>query len=67
MKIVYEKSGVHQPTKDEPNLFTYPNSNECRLIATKAETNVHGCPIHPGCSCSHGLDGFVCEHGIAPV
>lgn len=67
MKIEYEKFGVHQPTEEFPYLFTYPNSNECRLIARKTETNAHGCPIHPGCSCSHGLDGFVCEHGIAPV
>lgn len=62
-----ERFGVHQPTKDNPYLFTYPTSAECRLIATKAETNAHGCPIHLGCSCSHNYEGFVCEHGISPV
>lgn len=57
-------TGVHSPTKDSPNLFEYPTSEECRLIADGEFSNESGCPLHPGCSCSHGLDSFVCEHGI---
>lgn len=67
MKIENEKFGVHQPTEEFPYLFTYPTSYECRLIARKTESNTKGCPLHLGCSCSHGLDGFVCKYGIAPV
>ena len=62
-----EKSGVHQPTKDLPYLFTYPTSAECRLIASGKKTNEKGCPLHPGCSCSHGLDSYVCKYYGVPL
>ena len=55
--------GVHHPTSKSPNLYEYPKPSECRLIA-RGDSNLHGCPLHHGCSCSHGLDSFVCEYGI---
>lgn len=59
------KEGIHQPTTVLPQLFVYPTLEECRLVAEGAFSNASGCPLHTGCSCSHGLESYVCEFGIA--
>lgn len=58
-----ENSGIHSPTPKSPHLFVRPKSTECILIA-RGDSNLHGCPLHRNCSCSHGLDSYVCEYGI---
>ena len=57
------KEGVHQPTPVLHQLFVYPTREECQLIADGVFSNASGCPLYPGCSCSHGLESYVCEFG----
>lgn len=58
------KKGTHQPTPEQPTMFTYPDPDKCRLLNNTGISNELGCPLHPGCSCSHGLDSGICEHAI---
>lgn len=53
-------------TNNEGRLFTPPTAEQCTLVANGALAEL-GCPRvarqgEPFCSCSHGLDSFVCEH-----
>ena len=59
-----ENVGIHQPTAQLPYLFIYPTKKDCRLLLSGKKSNESGCPLHPGSSCSNGLDSFVCEHAI---
>ena len=59
--------GTHAPTPEVPAYFEYPSGDVCTLISSGQASNEFGCPkcakdgyLH--CSCSHGLDSYVCEY-----
>jgi len=45
-------------------LFEKPTSKDCRLMHNDECSGDAGCPLHPGSSCSHGLEGQICEYGM---
>jgi len=45
-------------------LFEKPTERDCRLIKNDECSGVSGCPLHPGSSCSHGIEGQECAYGI---
>lgn len=46
-------------------LFEKPTEKNCRLILNDQCSGENGCPNNPGCSCTHGIEGQVCEHGVS--
>lgn len=61
--------GVHRPTKEKPKNFVHPSANVCSLIANGEYSAEFGCPDFvkvgvPYCSCSHGLDSYICEYAV---
>lgn len=55
--------GNNLPTQESRTIYERPTATECSRIRD-GESPELGCPKNHGCSCAHGIEGYVCKYGI---